>query len=72
MDHPQPVQSEQAVEIGQHTIDHRRIGDVVAGAPQVGGVKAEADAPVQAPRGGGLEDRRQLLDADPDAVAAAG
>ena len=72
VDHPQPIEPEQAVEFGQHAVDHGRVGNVVAGAPQVSCVQAEADAPVKAVRGGQLEHRSQLLDVDADAVAAAG
>ena len=71
MDHRQPVQPEQAVELGQHPIDFGRVADVVAGAPKMGGIEAEGDPPVETSRAGALEHRSQLLDADADSVAAA-
>ena len=72
MDHREPIQPEHAVELGQDTVDLARIADVVAGAPQVSRVQAEGDSPIEPSGGRGLEHCGQLLEADPDAVAATG
>ena len=71
VDHHQPIEPEQAVELGQEAVDLGRIPDVVTGAPQVGGIQAETDPTVQASGQGRLEDRGQLFHAAPDPVTAA-
>ena len=62
MNHRQPLEAYQTIETGQHVVDPGRARHVVAGAPQVRGVKAEAEPAVEASTFGPLEYQGQLFD----------
>lgn len=68
MDHGQTLETDQPIEIGQEPVDCDRVGDVVVGAPEVGCVEADGEAPICPPPSGCRVENRATVGNSSDEV----